>query len=256
MTSAKRGLGLVCAAGLATLAVFAAPAQGGPRTDPIAHAACDVAPCSTPDNITAPAGGSAIETLPVPVALAGVIVVKPAQPKPAPSSAGFFNQLQTVLSGLPNTHARILACIAGTLSFVTYQPQDEPPVDVSQKVATATLFMEVCLATVGELQPTPKQAADSAAGPCHQFALSVGVHTTRVGNHYQVKTNGKVRRARGLPGLRVSCRRLSAGLGYQISFRPTRRGERLRQAIGPIMEIGIVNRSTRSVPLHTVVMFR
>jgi hypothetical protein len=175
MGSAKRRIALVV--GVAMLGLFVAPAQGGQRSGPLAHAACDVAPCTVPDNITAPPEGSAIETLPIPAAVGAVIVVKPFQPKPNP-------------------------------------------------------------------------------GSCHELALNVGVQVTRAGRGYNVQTTGLLKPARGLPGVKVSCRRLRTGPGYQISVTPVRRGQKLARALGPNMKIGFENGSNRSVPVHTAVAFR
>ena len=254
MGSAKRGIALVV--GVGTLGLFVAPAQAGQRAGPLAHAACDVAPCTVPDNITAPPKGSAIETLPVPAAVGAVILVTPFKPKPNPDDVSAFDRLQATLSAKPNTRARIHTCIDVTIHILV-RPVYGQVGDkfIEQDAPLAALFMAMCLQVVKSLQNSGAATA-AAAGSCPQLALNVGVQVTRAGRGYRVQTTGLLKPARGLPGVKVSCRRLRTGTGYQISVTPARRGQKLARALGPKMQIGFENGSNRSVPVHTAVAFR
>ena len=257
MGPTKRRIALA-AAGLAAVFVLAPPAvQATPKQDPVAHAACDAVPCPpVPDNLNTPPGGSATETLPVPAAASAAVTVTPAQPRPDPAEAEFFDKLHAALSAAPSTIARIHKCIDIAVAVVAPSGSKGTPIVEPENASLAVLFMLVCLDTVRSLENPTATATDAAAGGCHQAGFGVGVRVTRVGRKFRVQTTGSVAPAGGLPGLRVTCRRLKGSVGFQISMQPTKRRRKLNQVLGPTMAIGFANPSNRSVPVHTVVAFR
>jgi hypothetical protein len=251
------------AAGLVAGLPTSSALGGGRGLRRIAHAACDTAPCTIPDNITTPGTGSAIETLPVPAATGAAIEVKPscaasAAQRTARSACASDPtaplQLQTVLSGLPSTRARIHKCIDTAIHIVVYKKVDGTPEVIEENSSLAVLFMSMCLEVVRDLRSQPQHATDTAAG-CQVMDLDVGVKVTRVGRMYRLQTTGVLKRTHGVPGLRIGCRRLRSGPGTQISVQTTKRGHKLAQALGPTMPIGFQNSSSVSLPLHTTVAF-
>ena len=264
---------------------LAAPTSSASRkTDPIAVAACAGPPCTTPDNLSAPADGTGAELLPLPpaAALSAAIVVQPSQPKPPSADEAAFNELQTVLTSLPSARLRVAKCFLVGVSFLGYYVPQTTNIYTGQTIPghfeyhydegdpqLATLFVAMCLQMVLDIQnsqpPKMPPALDvlSPLGPtpgnlasarCHQETLEIGVRVTRSGRRYLMHAYGTPMVPRGKSPLAISCRRTRTGLA--ISARPSARRRTLQQTFGKTLTIGFSNASTTSLALHTSVALR
>ena len=281
MGSVRRRIALV-GIGLVALAVLAPGALGGDNRGPIAVAACDVPPCTTPDNLSAPADGTGAELLPLPpaAALGAAIVVQPSTPKPTSEDDAAFNRLQTVLTSLPNARVRVAKCFLTGISFLGYYVQQT--VDPSTGTVypghfeyhydagdreLANLFVAMCLQMVLDIQnsvnakkpldiqnPLNAEPATAAAAGCHQETLAVAVRIKRSGGRYLMHAFGTPVVPRGKSPLAISCHRTRTGLA--LSVQPSARRRTLRQTFGKTLTIGFSNASKTPLALHTSVALR
>jgi hypothetical protein len=284
MGSIKRWIALVALV-IGALGLTAPASNASPKQDPIAVAACDVPPCTTPDNLIANAASTAAELLPLPsgAALTGTILVQPPQLKPPTEEEQAFAKLQTVLTSLPNPRVRAAKCFMIGISFLGYyvQPSVIPfgpnagqtipgyfsyHYDVADK-ELAVVFVAACLQMVLDIQngqashgaldvqnPLGPPTASGASAGCHQQTLEFGVKITRSGGRYLLHAYGTPVPPRGKSPLAISCHRTRTGLA--ISVRSSKRQQSLQKTFGKTLTIGFSNASKTPLPLHTSVTLR
>ena len=152
------------------------------------------------------------------------------------------------LSEIPTPSRRIVAC-----ALMTYgnNPAKEVVTLTQSDPSLQLLFFAICIQLAQRLPPRPSVAADMAraSGPaCSEQRTAVPVKITRSGRGYRAVVNGSTFTPRTRSKVIVTCRRKGGGL--LISVKPRKRGQSLRQAVGPTLGVGIANLGKKPAPIR------
>ena len=154
------------------------------------------------------------------------------------------------LAEVPTPGKRFVAC-----AMMTYGKT--PPREVVKLTqgdpSLQLLFFAVCIRIAQLLPPPPAPQADLArtTGPaCSEQRRAVAIKVTRSGRGYQGVVNGPTFTPRTRSKVIVTCRRTRTG-GLLITVKPRKRGQTLRQAVGPTLGIGFANRGKKPLTIRT-----
>jgi hypothetical protein len=268
MDSARGRISAVIVA-MALMAVLAPPALGGGgspghrRPEPMAHVACRIAPgvlCEESGSITMPPnsfGSQSTDTVPAKATQATVDLTPP----PTAEEIAAFDQMVITLADakfpkltrLSKASRRILGCVLFSYSAVA-------DTDVTTNITTVDptyqlLALDLCLRTASQIAAAtaPPPASDASAA-CSRAPKAVPITVTRTRSGYVGQATGMTHTLSGRLPLNISCRRV--GRGLRFTLRPSARGTKLRQLIGPKLSVGFVNPTSKSVRINTTYRFK
>jgi hypothetical protein len=255
MVAARRSIGIVAIATVATIAANCADVQAGPRSDPLAVAACAPIGCTESTTLTLPAGGegqAVTDAIPANATQGSINQ----QPTASTDQQDFDKLVNTLVSDNPNLipprlnqrSKRILTCV-----FVSYGPLAFNYGDENFPVALAHIFqalaLNACLKLVLSFPSGASDGARSASARCGRFDAAVAIQITHSRSGYSGVINGRTHRPSGRPPATISCRR--SGRGVLLTIRPRVRGQRLRAVVGPMLSIGYRNPTNKPVSVAT-----
>ncbi len=257
MLTTRHSIGIGVITAVAALVAVAPAAQAGPRSDPIAVAACASTGCTESTTLNVPAGGTG-ETVTdqIPASSTqGSINLQPAGPSDQQAFDDLVNSLLENNPGLIPTRLnqrskRILTCV-----FVSYLPFTSNYPDATDVVVRGHIYqalvLNACLQLALSFPPTPAavDSASSASARCAQFDAATTIQITRSRSGYRGVISGKAHRPAGRPPATITCRR--SGRGLLLTIRPRVRGQKLRQVVGPMLGVAYANRTKKPVSVHT-----
>jgi hypothetical protein len=228
----------------------------------MAHVACRIAPgvlCEESGSITMPPlsfGSQSTDTVPAQARQATVDL----RPPTAEHIAGFDSMIVDLVdSKLPNltrlskASRRIIGCILFSYDFAT-------ETDVKTNIETTDptiqlLTLDICLHAAAQIAAAnaPPAASDASAA-CSRAPKAVPITVTRTRSGYVGKATGTTHTLSGRLPLNISCRRV--GRGLRFTLRPSARGTKLRQLIGPKLSVGFVNPTSKSVRINATYRFK
>lgn len=249
MGPAKRACALLAAL-IAAVVVFAPAAQGGSGPGPIAVAACAPKGCTETENLSVPAGGTGmVQTDQLPTkATNATVTVKPQ----TSADVGSFDRITLVLAKTPSVKKRLLFCLLLYSVGITYG-NDSTDITLNEPTLT-TLWLNGCIELAATLPVVPPSSGRAAAAGCSQVTKSVAIQISRAGRGYQARLSGMTQTVSGPSAAVITCRR--AGAGLQLSIKPRKRGQTLRQIVGSNLGVGLLNRSTAAVRTRTTLVIR
>lgn len=153
------------------------------------------------------------------------------------------------LAEIPTPGKRFVACAVMTYGKtpakeVVNLTQDDPSLQL--------LFFAICIRIAQVLPPPPSVVADMAraSGPsCSEQRTAVPIKILRSRSGYQGVVNGSTFTPRTRSKVIVTCRRTRRG-GLLLTVKPRKRGQTLRQAVGPTLGIGFANRGNKPAPIR------
>jgi hypothetical protein len=164
------------------------------------------------------------------------------------SDAEFFGHVRAVLGGPyhENFSDRALHCIFMT-EDVSKDSNYFPGYQIKGKTLQL-LFLYACLELALEVSINAAQDhAQPAAAGCFLTPTEAAIRTSRSGSGYSASVSAAPQTPKARTTIRLSCQRTAKGL--QIKIRPRKRGQKLRSAIGPMLQIGFANPTGHPVGL-------
>lgn len=194
-----------------------------------------------------PMGGTENVTMNMPADGSGVATRAPMPPSSTTGTVGvtatsddsnFINALTSMLSSAPTRGARVITCVFLNAALANMLGEDFTITDSSLQL----LFIRMCLQLALNMQqpqgPSARRGVVRAAG-CSQQPISVPIRITKTASGYKATVKGTPSKPKNMR-FRVACTRTAKSL--KITLRP--KTGTLAKAIGPILHVGFISRSS------------
>jgi hypothetical protein len=188
-------------------------------------------------------GSAQTDQLPAKATQANVTVT------PQLTDAQFFAGLSFALghSVLVDFTDRVESCVIVTKAVIK-NPNYFPNYTIPNDRTLQALFLAACLETALEVSLQQEMAARDASAGCATRTQAMSIQVGRSGSGYSAKVGPTTKRPRTRrPAYTMSCQ--ITGRGLVLKIRPRKRGQRLRSAVGPTLQLGVVNPTSHPMRL-------
>lgn len=246
---------------LASLLALAGSALSNPGSGPVATIACKpIKPgvCSEKGDITLPAhgaGGQVTDTVPG-TATQGRLFVAPLNAHDLAVFDGVWEDVVNAyprISGITSTPLRrALTCVvmARSVTELAKAQRLQTTGSLQADRSVYALFLQTCIQmTVFAQQAVGSGAASTASAGCSMASVSVPILISHTSAGYVIRFDGETSKAIGRGPLAVSCS--VKGNGMQINMRSRSKRRKLRQVVGPHLQIGYANSTNRPLTIKT-----
>jgi hypothetical protein len=259
-------LSVIAAAALA----LGVPAAHGGRPDPVARIACDenaTGPCSESGSIALPPGSYGSQsTDTVPNGSTQAVATVGSTNTDVEDLNAFDDTWESVTDAFPKLSViksklvrRVITCAvlargAAQLHYSSNFNASEEVNGTADAYYQAVLGVCIQIAVAGQRDLRGAPRAASASTRCSTVLVAVPVELQRTATGYRaVARHVRTRRGSSRGPLSVSCS--SSPTGMAITLKPRSATAKLRQVIGPRLNVGFSNASKRSLTLHTTFAF-